>query len=554
MTVVHPLCTREGAVDHPSTWLELLELLPASAVNGPYVNLNKSDAGPSWYAAIRKLQDVKLDEGRQRGHRRFDIEVRDQDVKFDASFNLSVDATVDNLAVSLHLAEMDDLVLHEPVYATWLAVAVIALGEQIQEAVSQMHRRLAADLTETVCELTIIMPNEKFGAIQALCLEELKGGVAPSARPAGLRFIGAFANAAPAPEPARPAKEKTRLVLSTEQRLALALNLCTLREARGLKQLEVAFRALGFEKSHAAVSRLERGILNEVESERLEKLASFFDTTVEALLANKAVSDEPSTDIAPEAQSVKSIFDPDADLAPAAGFGNRIALARTSAGMSQSALADELDHRSDVLVQQWEAEDVSPRRVTFIDIAIALNVPVSWLMFGKRTETPARGIGLRLTAMQKLYHLSNSELAALMENTEDISTVEATGHMLSRLSRNRHQPSPEKLRRMAYVLQVPEDWIAPPPADKVARRAEAKAALKATRDVLDSGSPSSTPKGEQLQGLSKAGLKLVTDLVDLLQMGIISDKDARDLRGELIAKFTTPYIRRGRGAGAEVAS
>lgn len=554
MTVVHPLCTREGVVDHPSTWMELLELLPASSVNGPYVNLNKMETGPNWHAAIRKVQDATLDEGRQRSHRAFDIEVRDQDIKYEASFKLSVEATVDSLAVSLSLVAMDDMVLTEPVCASGLAVAVIALGEQIQEAVAQMHRRLAPDLAETVCELTILMPTEKFGAIQELCLSELKGGLAPAARPGGLRFIGAFANAAPAPELARPVKEKNRLVLSTEQRLVLALNLCTLREARGLKQLEVAFQALGFEKSHAAVSRLERGVLNEVESERLEKLASFFDTTVDALLANKAIDREPSVEVAPEAKGTKSIFDPDADLTPAAHFGNRIALARTSAGMSQSALAQKLDHAGDTLIQQWEAEEVTPRRVTFIDLAIALNVPVSWLMFGKRTETPARGLGLRLTAMQKLYHLSNSELAALMENTDDISTVEATGKTLQRLSRTRHQPSPDSLRRLAYVLQVPENWIAPPTAEMAARQAEVQAVMQATKNSVANETAFANQQAEQIQGLSKAGLKLITDLVDLLQMGIITDKDARILRVELITKFTTPHISRGRRACAQAAS
>jgi hypothetical protein len=71
--------------------------------------------------------------------------------------------------------------------------------------------------------------------------------------------------------------------LSGSQRQSLARNLVHLRQTREVSQLHVAQQALGFTKSHAAVSRLERAELTHVPLVYLERLAGFYATTVVAL-------------------------------------------------------------------------------------------------------------------------------------------------------------------------------------------------------------------------------------------------------------------------------
>lgn len=74
------------------------------------------------------------------------------------------------------------------------------------------------------------------------------------------------------------------VALSDVQRQALARNLRQLRAATHHSQQHVARVALGFEKSHAALSRLERGVLLTAGRAHIERLAEFYGTTVQALL------------------------------------------------------------------------------------------------------------------------------------------------------------------------------------------------------------------------------------------------------------------------------
>jgi len=91
------------------------------------------------------------------------------------------------------------------------------------------------------------------------------------------------ATARQAPPPTSVAVDEM-VLLSEDQRHFLALNLVRIRQARKVTQLYVAQHALGFEKSHAAVSRMERGELRHVPRTHLERLADFYATTVVALL------------------------------------------------------------------------------------------------------------------------------------------------------------------------------------------------------------------------------------------------------------------------------
>lgn len=74
-------------------------------------------------------------------------------------------------------------------------------------------------------------------------------------------------------------------LLDARQRAALALNLRRLRLDRGLSQLQVARDGLGFNISHAFVSRLEAQQFSRVETSRLEKLAQFFDRSLSTMLS-----------------------------------------------------------------------------------------------------------------------------------------------------------------------------------------------------------------------------------------------------------------------------
>jgi hypothetical protein len=92
--------------------------------------------------------------------------------------------------------------------------------------------------------------------------------------------------AARAARPPAPTVDLTgeHAALDLEQRQILATNLRRLRTEKGVAQLDVARAALGFERSHAAVSRLERGALPRVPCAHLRRLADFYSTPVITLL------------------------------------------------------------------------------------------------------------------------------------------------------------------------------------------------------------------------------------------------------------------------------
>jgi len=88
------------------------------------------------------------------------------------------------------------------------------------------------------------------------------------------RLAGAKpAGVSPQPGPPPP---PNRTTLTEVLRAALAGNLRRLRQAQGMSQYQVARDALGFQVSHAFISRLEACQLANVETQRLEKLAAFF--------------------------------------------------------------------------------------------------------------------------------------------------------------------------------------------------------------------------------------------------------------------------------------
>lgn len=85
-------------------------------------------------------------------------------------------------------------------------------------------------------------------------------------------------------QPTLTRRAESHMQLTPLQRKALGVRLVSLREKMGLSQLQVSNGALGMAKSHAAVSRLERGTIDSVEIARLTKFATFFKTDIPALL------------------------------------------------------------------------------------------------------------------------------------------------------------------------------------------------------------------------------------------------------------------------------
>lgn len=71
-------------------------------------------------------------------------------------------------------------------------------------------------------------------------------------------------------------------MLNEIARYQLEMQLRALRLTARLSQMQVASGALGFTKSHAAVSRLERGILLRVDTAILAKLMRFLQPMVPA--------------------------------------------------------------------------------------------------------------------------------------------------------------------------------------------------------------------------------------------------------------------------------
>lgn len=288
-----------------------------------------------------------------------------------------------------------------------------------------------------------------------------------------------------------------RLTLDLAQRLALGTRLTELREERGLTQLEVAYQALGFEKSHAAVSRLERGVLPEVEDGRLEKLAAFYGETVESLLAEMNGRQD---DAEPEEYSSVD------GLVVTQGFGTRLFNMRQSAGLTKTQLSAKLGYGNGgpALIRNWELEKVSPRPDTLLHIASTLGVSAAWLITGKRAKPAAPTVAMRLRAMQKLYGLSNRDVATLSDMDMERATVS-----VARLARGRFKPSPEVVTNVAKALDVPESWIQPPEQGYEPR-------------------PEAT--GARRSDISDMANQFLGELGDLFAMSAITDKEVSALR------------------------
>lgn len=73
--------------------------------------------------------------------------------------------------------------------------------------------------------------------------------------------------------------------MTLEQRLRLGALLVEVRRARSLTVAQVARDALGYGRSHAGLSRVERGVLPSISVHQLSALSRFFDTDLQAYLS-----------------------------------------------------------------------------------------------------------------------------------------------------------------------------------------------------------------------------------------------------------------------------
>lgn len=296
------------------------------------------------------------------------------------------------------------------------------------------------------------------------------------------------------------ATEPGKRELSLAQRLALGSRLAELREAANYTQLEVARKALGFTVSHAAVSRLERGVFGVVDNAKLDKLAAFYGATVESLLSEmegRVEGEEPEE------------YRPADSLTVQSGCAQRLFHLRQAAGLTKLQMCEALGYGPNgvSLITQWERGEVTPQPDTLTDIAVALQVSAAWLITGKRAKPAKPTLPMRLRAMQKLYDLSNRDVALLAEL--DIANGAA---FVGRMTRGK-RVGDDKLVAVARALDVPVDWIRPPEQGFD----EAKVAALATQAI-------------PAEGLSAGAMKFLCELSDLFASAVLKESDIAKLR------------------------
>jgi hypothetical protein len=137
-----------------------------------------------------------------------------------------------------------------------------------------------------------------------------------------------------------------------------------------------------------------------------------------------------------------------------------------------------------------------------------MKVSAAWLITGKRARPEAPTLPLRVRAMQKVYGLSNRELALLAD-----MDLERGPQKIARMSRTPLGHSDAMVRAVAQALDVPVAWICPPsegfePAPEVA---------------------SAMP-----EGMTPTAVKFIAELVDLFASKALSDKDVGKLRRQFM--------------------
>ena len=241
-----------------------------------------------------------------------------------------------------------------------------------------------------------------------------------------------------------------KLKLELADRLELGARLRRCREATGKTTLEIAEEILGYSGSHAAVSRLERGVFAVVNLDHLHKLAEFYGTTTVDLL--QGTGDVASTDL-PEISGTWK----EADIRP--GLPGRLRDLRQALGLTRKQMALRLGHR-DGYQQQiagWESGTITPVPDTLLQVATTFGVSGSWLILGARGKARAPTQSMRVRALRHLKGLSRPQLAMVADPQDfrgmrsSIANAETAG-----------RPLPlDRLDSLAKALDVPVSFLDP---------------------------------------------------------------------------------------------
>lgn len=315
-------------------------------------------------------------------------------------------------------------------------------------------------------------------------------------------------------------EQPARLELTLAQRLAIGVRLSELRTQRGLSQLEVAAQALGFEKSHAAISRLERGVLDAVSAERLEALCTFFGTSLQELMAecDARREEEPPT-----------VYQDETSLDVAPGFGTRIRTLRQAAGLTRAEMGTLLGNAETFArqVQLWEDEKVTPNPDSLMTLGCKLGFSGAWLITGKRAKPIRPTTGMRVSALMKMHGLTNQEAAHLANL--DVLTGRST---VSRITRG-FKVLPETLEAVAAAFDVPVSWITPPEtgAPLVVKMEQAGPAPADNPDLFLALPPN----------LNKKSKNLLSEIAELLAENALTDRELSHLRATLLKKVMQEF-------------
>lgn len=300
-----------------------------------------------------------------------------------------------------------------------------------------------------------------------------------------------------------------RLTLDLADRLELGSRLRRLREGTGLTTLQVAEQVLGYKGSHAAVSRLERGVFATINLSHLDTLAAFYGTTREALLGGTEGSD---TSPPPEVEGDWG----SADIAP--GVHERLRDLRQALGLTRRDFCRHMGNGGFSHYAMVERGEVLPRPDVLLKVATTFGVSGSWLILGKKARIKQPTQALRLRSLRQLKGLSRPALAIQAAPEQFKET-----HASVALSEARGLTIPwEQLQKLAKAFDVPPEFLDPQEKSRRAAGVPAEGEVSPDQALF---------RVEQL--LPKSAQKLLEQIRTTAAMGLLEAEDTAWLLKEL---------------------
>ncbi len=308
---------------------------------------------------------------------------------------------------------------------------------------------------------------------------------------------------------------ETHLSLDLADRLELGARLRRLRERTGKTTLEVAEQVLGYQGSHAAVSRLERGVFASVNLDQLDKLATFYGTDRDALLSGTEGSDTARPSV------LEKYTWGLRDVKP--GVGGRIRDLRQAAGMRHSQFARAIGWGAEAAghIRSWERGETCPRPDELFQIAAKFGVSGTWLILGLRAQAKEPTQPMRIRALRLLKGVSRPALA--LEAAPE--TFEIARRAVSH-SENKGLAIPRDiLEKLAKAFDVPTAFLDPQGVSEGVVRPNS---LRSTADL---GEAQVQYEAERL--LPVTVRKLLEQIRTTAALGMLDDTDSAWLLKEL---------------------